>query len=149
MRALPRWAQKLKDRHPDGEMPTRDNPIPAWLEEEVKAVPLWYLIREAATTRSGHPYLVLQEIQRQPAHWAEIVKRYWPRVQEIIDIVRQQGVDRVIQYDGLTRGTGKRDRASVCDSPGVWSLHFCGQYPRFAGHHACFGTGTARRSQAS
>lgn len=96
MSAVPRWAQRLRDRHPEGEVPTRDHPIPTWLEEEARRVPLWYIIREATTIRTSHPFLVLKEILRQPAQWAEIVEGYWPRVDQVADVVQASGVDRVI-----------------------------------------------------
>ena len=36
MNQLPTWARELKDRHPDGAMPTREEPIPDWLAEETR-----------------------------------------------------------------------------------------------------------------
>ncbi len=65
---LPRWAQRLLDKHPDAERPTPDNPVPAWLEEELRRVPLWYHIREATDDpRFAPPYHLIEDIHRQPA----------------------------------------------------------------------------------
>ena len=64
---LPRWAQRLLDKHPDAERPTPENPVPAWLEEELRRVPLWYHIREAADDpRFAPPYHLIEDIHRQP-----------------------------------------------------------------------------------
>lgn len=67
MTKLPRWAQKLLDKNPDAERPTPENPLPAWLEEELQRVPLWYHIREATDDpRFAPPYHLIEDIHRQP-----------------------------------------------------------------------------------
>ncbi|MDQ2965353.1 MAG: SIS domain-containing protein [Chloroflexota bacterium] len=96
MDRLPRWAQRLKDNHPDGEMPTWNNPIPAWLEDEVSRVPLWYIIRESSGTRTQHPFLLLDEIRRQPEQWSEILDRYWPAVNVIAERIGDREIEQVI-----------------------------------------------------
>lgn len=70
---LPRWAQELRDKHPTGEMPTHEDPIPAWLEDEVREVPLWQLIRRSDEQRTEHPFLLVEEVHRQPGQWREII----------------------------------------------------------------------------
>ena len=96
MNGLPRWAQALKDRHPNDEMPTRDNPIPEWLQQEVAQTPLWYIIREAAEPRTQHPYVLLDEIRRQPNQWAEILGSKGLEVDRLVDIIVDGGVEQVI-----------------------------------------------------
>ena len=56
MNQLPTWARELKDRHPHGAMPTREEPIPDWLAEETRRMPLWYIIRGADAPRHEHPF---------------------------------------------------------------------------------------------
>jgi glucosamine--fructose-6-phosphate aminotransferase (isomerizing) len=67
MTKVPRWAQNLLKRHPGAEPSTPENPMPAWLEEELRRVPLWYHIREAAgEPRIAPPYHLVEDIWRQP-----------------------------------------------------------------------------------
>lgn len=96
MNDLPRWAKRLKDRHPDGAMPTREDPIPDWLAEETARVPLWHTIREAQEVRREHPFLLYREIRRQPDQWAQISDGYWGDVEKIAAAVRQRGIRRII-----------------------------------------------------
>ncbi len=64
---LPRWAQKLLDKHPNAERPTPENPVPHWLEEELSKVPLWYHIREATDEpRFAPPFHLIEDVRRQP-----------------------------------------------------------------------------------
>lgn len=65
---LPRWAQKLLNKYPYAEPPTIDNPMPKWLEDELRRVPLWYHIREAIEDpRSAPPFHLIEDVRRQPA----------------------------------------------------------------------------------
>ena len=96
MDTLPRWASQLKQRHPDGAMPTREAPIPTWLAEETARTPLWYIIRGARETRQEHPFLLHEEIQRQPDQWSEILTGYWPVVEQIAERIKEWGIGRVI-----------------------------------------------------
>ena len=64
---LPRWAQKLLAKYPDAERPTPDNPMPAWLENELRRVPLRYHIREATDDpRFAPPFHLIEDVRRQP-----------------------------------------------------------------------------------
>ena len=63
---LPRWAQNLLEQHPGAEEPTPEVPIPSWLEDEVKKKPLWYIIRESDVVRDRHPFVVYDEILKEP-----------------------------------------------------------------------------------
>lgn len=96
MQQLPRWAQELKDRHPGAAAPTRAEPIPDWLAEEARRMPLWYIIRGAEQARHEHPFLLYEEIRRQPDQWDEIVATYWPRVGELAATLRGKRIDQVI-----------------------------------------------------
>jgi glutamine---fructose-6-phosphate transaminase (isomerizing) len=96
MPQLPRWAQRLKDAHPDAAMPTRDDPIPAWLEEEARRTPLWYIIREAPSARHEHPFLLHEEIHRQPGQWREILGGMRGQVRSVADAIRERGIRDVI-----------------------------------------------------
>ncbi len=55
------------DANPGAPPPTPDDPLPAWLEEELTRVPLWARIRGTSDIRQGHPYLLIEDIRRQPA----------------------------------------------------------------------------------
>ena len=63
---LPHWARELLDHHPDATPPTPDDPIPAWLEGELARVPLWARIRGTDDIRQRHPYLLIEDVRRQP-----------------------------------------------------------------------------------
>ena len=75
MTTFPRWAQQLLDRHPGASAPTAQEPTPAWLLDELRQTPLWYIIREAQEVRRQHPFLVFDEIEREPDQWQEILDR--------------------------------------------------------------------------
>ncbi len=64
---LPQWARDLMDANPGAPPPTPDEPLPAWLEEELARVPLWARIRGTSDIRQGHPYLLIEDVRRQPA----------------------------------------------------------------------------------
>jgi len=64
---LPRWARELLARHPGEPRPSPAEPVPAWLEEELRRVPLWYHIRGAADDpRFSPPYHLIEDVKRQP-----------------------------------------------------------------------------------
>lgn len=96
MTELPRWATRLRERHPGSTLPSREDPIPDWLAEETARMPLWYTIREAQETRDRHPFLLHNEIHRQPDQWEEIVGSCWPRVEELADNLVGRGIRHVI-----------------------------------------------------
>ncbi len=71
---LPRWAQRLLEQHPGAEQPTPENPLPAWLEEELRRAPLWLHIRGAADEpRWTHPFHLIDDVHRQPALLREVL----------------------------------------------------------------------------
>ncbi len=65
--ALPRWAQELLDRHPNGQQPSAENPMPAWLEQELEQVPLWAYLRGVKEVRHAPPYYLIEDVHSQPA----------------------------------------------------------------------------------
>lgn len=96
MSQLPAWARELKERHPEGAMPSREEPIPEWLAEETRDIPLWYIIRGADSPRHKHPFRLYEEVLRQPDQWREILEGYWPKVEQVADEIVDKGIERVI-----------------------------------------------------
>lgn len=92
---LPRWAKRLLEQDPGREMPTAENPIPAWVEEEVSEKPLWYIIRESKEVRTEHPFIVLDEIKRQPAQWAEVLKGK-SQASDLAVTIQEMGIQEVV-----------------------------------------------------
>jgi len=93
---LPRWAQNLLDQHPGADKPTAEDPIPSWLEEEVRKKPLWYIIRESEVVRDRHPFVVFDEILKQPAQWTDILATKRSEIDALAQEFTQRGVRRVI-----------------------------------------------------
>lgn len=93
---LPRWAQRLLDKHPNAERPTPENPVPAWLEEELSCVPLWYHIREAPDDpRFAPPYHLIEDIHRQPALLRETMT-LCDRLAAIADRIVADGCEHLV-----------------------------------------------------
>jgi glutamine---fructose-6-phosphate transaminase (isomerizing) len=66
-RRMPRWAQALLSRHAGAELPTPENPMPSWLEHELRQMPLWYHIRGVTEgPRLAPPYYLIEDAHRQP-----------------------------------------------------------------------------------
>jgi hypothetical protein len=86
----------LLDKHPDAERPTPYNPVPAWLEEELRRVPLWYHIREATDDpRFALPYHLIEDIHRQPALLRETMALR-DRLSEIADRIVADGYEHFV-----------------------------------------------------
>lgn len=96
MTQLPAWARQLKDRHPEGAMPSREEPIPEWLIEETRETPLWYTIRGAETPRHEHPFRLHDEVLRQPDQWEEILGTHWPMVARAADEIVSRGIEQIV-----------------------------------------------------
>lgn len=116
---LPRWAQRLADRHAQAPLPTRQDPIPDWLEAEIRETPLWYLIREAPGPRDRHPFFVLEELRREPDQWDDIVASRWDAVADVAAWITDAGIERLI--------------ATGCGSAFFTALHTEYVIPRLAG----------------
>src|SRR5437879_13145452 len=93
---LPRWAQNLLDQHPGADKPTAEDPIPSWLEDEVRKKSLWYIIRESEVVRDRHPFVVFDEILKEPAQWTDILATKRSEIDALAQEFTQRGVRRVI-----------------------------------------------------
>lgn len=93
---MPRWATRLLAKHPNAERPTPENPVPAWLEEELRRVPLWYHIREAADEpRFEPPYHLIEDIHRQPALLQQTLALR-DRLSEMADYIMTKGYEHLV-----------------------------------------------------
>ncbi|MER3417439.1 MAG: hypothetical protein C4297_14705 [Gemmataceae bacterium] len=93
---LPRWARKLLERHPGAELPTPQNPVPAWLEEELKKAPLWYHIREVdEEPRRSPPYFLIEDARRQPELLRQVL-HLGERFERIARDVHARGIEHVV-----------------------------------------------------
>src|SRR5436309_13856210 len=91
---LPRWAQNLLEQHPGAEEPTPEVPIPSWLEDEVKKKPLWYIIRESDVVRKWHPFVVYDELLKEPTERADILATTRLEVEALAVELTDPGVGR-------------------------------------------------------
>jgi len=95
-RKLPRWARKLLEKHPGAPLPTRENPLPLWLEEELRQVPLWYHIREATDDpRFEPPFHLIEDVRRQP----ELLRQTFSlqdRLREIANRIVAEGYEHLV-----------------------------------------------------
>lgn len=93
---LPRWAKRLMEKHPDAERPTPENPMPSWLEDELREVPLWYHIREATEEpRFEPPFHLIEDIRRQP----ELLRQTLTlrdQIQVIVDHIVSEGYEHLV-----------------------------------------------------
>ena len=93
---IPRWAQKLLDKAPGVERPGPENPMPPWLEKELKKVPLWYHIREsAAEPRFSPPHHLIEDVRRQPQLLREVLALEG-RFAAIAERLDREGIEHVV-----------------------------------------------------
>ena len=92
---LPRWARDLMDANPGAAAPTPDDPLPAWLEEELARVPLWARIRGTADVRQGHPFLLIEDVRRQPALMRQAAERR-PEMAALARRLVERGIRRLV-----------------------------------------------------
>ncbi|MFQ5795994.1 MAG: hypothetical protein ACE5JP_13220 [Candidatus Bipolaricaulia bacterium] len=76
---MPKWAEALLAKHPGAERPTPENPVPGWLKQEIRRMPLWYLIRGTEEPRDEPPYYLIEDIKTQP----DLVVCGGPRDQQV------------------------------------------------------------------
>ena len=74
---MPRWAESIMRKNGISEPPSA-GVVPDWLRAEVEKTPLWYIIREAKEIRRAHPYLLVEELRKQPQQWREILSTLQP-----------------------------------------------------------------------
>lgn len=92
---LPRWAEQIMLRHNINE-PPRPGVVPEWLRAEVEKTPLWYIIREAKEVRSAHPYLLIDELHKEPHQWREILRDLPPAIRKVADAMLARDVEEII-----------------------------------------------------
>ena len=92
---MPRWAASLMKKYGISEPPPA-GVVPEWLRAEVERTPLWYIIREAKETRSAHPYLLIEELRKQPAQWREILDGLRSAIREVADAIVAQGTKEIL-----------------------------------------------------
>lgn len=92
---MPRWAQAIMKKHGVTEPPTA-GAIPDWLRMEVDEVPLWYIIREAKEVRRSHPYLLVEELRKQPGQWREILGTLQPAIESVAEAIVARGTREIL-----------------------------------------------------
>jgi len=83
---MPRWAEVLMRKHGFSEPPAA-GVVPEWLRQEVESTPLWYIIREAKEIRHKHPFLLVEELRKQPGQWHEILDTMRPEIAAVADAI--------------------------------------------------------------
>ena len=83
------------DANPGAAPPTPDDPLPPWLEEELARVPLWARIRGTTDIRQGHPYLLIEDVRRQPALMRQAVELR-PELGDLARRLVDRGVRRLV-----------------------------------------------------
>ena len=92
---MPRWAQSLMQKYGLTEPPAA-RVVPEWLRDEVEKTPLWYIIREAKEVRHAHPYLLIEELRKQPAQWREILRSSQGEIGALADALAARGTTRIL-----------------------------------------------------
>ncbi len=92
---MPRWAEELFAQHPNAEPITKDHAVPEWLEEEVRKTPLWYTIR-GGQARTEAPYLLIDEIHKEPDQWQEILDTLPDAVEALAKKIVDKGIRETI-----------------------------------------------------
>lgn len=92
---MPRWAEKLMKKYGISEPPPA-GAVPEWLRNEVETTPLWYIIREAKEVRRAHPYLLIEELRKQPAQWLEILHNLRPAIEAVANAIVARETKEII-----------------------------------------------------
>lgn len=92
---LPRWADKLMKKYGITEPPPAGT-VPEWLRQEVEATPLWYIIREAKEVRRAHPYLLIEELRKQPSQWREIQRNLRAEIERVAETIVARSTKEII-----------------------------------------------------
>jgi glutamine---fructose-6-phosphate transaminase (isomerizing) len=94
--ALPAWARRLLDRHPGAELPTAENPMPEWLQEELRRAPLWMHIRGSeADPRFSPPYHLIEDVRDEPELMRAALELS-DRLGGLVDGYSKRGIDCVV-----------------------------------------------------
>jgi glucosamine--fructose-6-phosphate aminotransferase (isomerizing) len=92
---MPRWATSLMNKHGISEPPAPGE-VPEWLHEEVERTPLWYIIREAKEVRRVHPFLLIEELRKQPTQWREIVQTMQSEIEGVANAIIARGTKEIL-----------------------------------------------------
>ncbi|HXZ31579.1 MAG TPA: SIS domain-containing protein [Terriglobales bacterium] len=92
---MPRWAVSLMQKHGISNAP-QAGVVPEWLRDEVEKTPLWYIIREAKEVRHAHPYLLVEELRKQPTQWREILDCLRPGIRAVADAIVARGTKEIL-----------------------------------------------------
>ena len=92
---MPRWAEKLMKKYGIEEAPPQ-GAVPEWLRKEVETTPLWYIIREAKEVRRSHPYLLIEELRKQPSQWREILRDMQSAIEEVARAIVARDTKEII-----------------------------------------------------
>ena len=92
---MPRWAVALMQKHGVSEPPAA-GVVPEWLRGEVEKTPLWYIIREAKEVRHAHPYLLIEELRKQPGQWREILASLRQQIAKLADTMVARGTKEIL-----------------------------------------------------
>jgi glucosamine--fructose-6-phosphate aminotransferase (isomerizing) len=84
------------DKHSNAERPTSENPMPSWLESELRKVPLWYHIRETKEgPRFKPPFYLIEDVRRQPELLRQVLELK-PRFQTIAERIYRDGINHLV-----------------------------------------------------
>ena len=92
---MPRWAQLLMSKHGISEPPPM-GAVPDWLRGEVEKTPLWYIIREAKEVRRAHPFLLVEELRKQPKQWREILQSLKPAIEALASAIVTRNTKEIL-----------------------------------------------------
>ena len=92
---MPRWAMSLMKKHGISE-PPRTGVVPEWLHEEVARMPLWYIIREAKEVRRAHPFLLIEELRKQPGQWRGILESMQSEIEAVANTIVTRGTKQIL-----------------------------------------------------
>jgi glucosamine--fructose-6-phosphate aminotransferase (isomerizing) len=92
---MPLWAQRLLARHPSASPPTANDPLPSWLAEELRKIPLWAFIRGADDVRTRHPYFLIEDVRAQPELMRGVLALHG-QLTELSDALSAIGVEKLI-----------------------------------------------------
>lgn len=92
---MPRWAKVIMKKHGVSEPPA-PGVVPDWLRSEVEKVPLWYIIREAKEVRSDHPYLLVEELRKQPRQWREILNNLASSIEQVAEVIASRNTTEIL-----------------------------------------------------
>ena len=120
--ALPAWAQTLLDKHPNGQQPSAENPLPAWLEEGLERLPLWAHLRGVDEVRRAPPFYLIEDVRSQPALVRAVLDRQ-PELGELAQRMLDDGSEHpVFTGCGSSFFNGCDEYGADCagDGPARW-----------------------------